>query len=39
MVELGRISRSSFYRFDEDRPARRDGDMDSAMPSTAPPLE
>jgi putative transposase len=28
MVELGRISRSSFYRFDEDRPARRDGDME-----------
>ena len=28
MVELGRISRSSFYRFDEDRPARRKGDME-----------
>jgi putative transposase len=28
MVKLGQISRSSFYRFDEDRPARRDGDME-----------
>jgi len=28
MVELGRVSRSSFYRFDENRPARRDGDME-----------
>jgi putative transposase len=28
MVELGRISRSSFYRFDEDRPAQRKGDME-----------
>src|SRR5438874_13647374 len=25
MVQLGRISRSSFYRFDDERPARRDG--------------
>jgi transposase InsO family protein len=28
MVKLGRISRSSFYRFDEDRPPRRKGDME-----------
>ena len=28
MVKLGRISRSGFYRFNGDRPARRDGDMD-----------
>jgi putative transposase len=28
MVELGRISRSSFYRFDEDRPTRRKSDME-----------
>ena len=28
MVKLGQISRSSFYRFDEDRTARRDGDME-----------
>jgi putative transposase len=27
MVELCRVSRSGFYRFDGDRPARRDGDM------------
>jgi putative transposase len=28
MVKLGRISRSSFYRFHEGRAARRDGDME-----------
>jgi putative transposase len=28
MVKLGRISRSSFYRFDADRPAERDRDME-----------
>ena len=28
MVELGRVSRSGFYRFDEDRPSRADGDME-----------
>jgi putative transposase len=28
MVKLGQVSRSSFYRFDEGRPARRDGDME-----------
>ena len=28
MVELGEVSRSSFYRFDGDRPARRDDDME-----------
>jgi putative transposase len=28
MVKLGRISRSSFYRLEEDRPAREDGDME-----------
>jgi transposase InsO family protein len=28
MVELGRLSRSSFYRFDEDKPAPKDGDME-----------
>ena len=28
MVKLGRISRSSFYRFDGDQPARRDSDME-----------
>jgi hypothetical protein len=28
MVKLGRVSRSSFYRFDQDRLARRDGDME-----------
>lgn len=28
MVELGRLSRSGFYRFDEDREAGRDPDMD-----------
>ena len=28
MVELGRVSRSGFYRFDEDRPSRPDGDME-----------
>ena len=28
MVELGQVSRSGYYRFQEDRPARRDGDME-----------
>jgi putative transposase len=28
MVELGQVSRSGFYRFDEDRPALPDGDME-----------
>ncbi len=28
MVELGQVSRSGYYRFEEDRPARRDGDME-----------
>ncbi|MGA3240956.1 MAG: IS3 family transposase [Bryobacteraceae bacterium] len=28
MVELGRVSRSGFYRFDEDSPSRPDGDME-----------
>jgi putative transposase len=28
MVELGRVSRSGFYRFDEDGPSRPDGDME-----------
>jgi putative transposase len=28
MVELGEVSRSGFYRFDGDRPAGRDGDME-----------
>ena len=28
MVESAQISRSSFYRFDEDRPPRPDGDME-----------
>jgi putative transposase len=28
MVELSRVSRSSFYRFDGDRPPGRDGDME-----------
>jgi transposase InsO family protein len=28
MVELGRVSRSSFYRFETDGPARPDGDME-----------
>jgi putative transposase len=28
MVELGRVSRSGFYRFEEDGPPRRDGDME-----------
>ena len=28
MVELGRVSRSGFYRFDEDGPPRPDGDME-----------
>ena len=28
MAELGRVSRSSFYRLDEDKPAPRDGDME-----------
>jgi putative transposase len=28
MVELGRVSRSGFYRFDEDSPSRADGDME-----------
>jgi putative transposase len=28
MVELGEVSRSGLYRFDENRPARRDGDME-----------
>jgi putative transposase len=28
MVELGQVSRSGFYRFDEDRPPRPDGDME-----------
>jgi putative transposase len=28
MVELGGVSRSGFYRFDEDRPSRPDGDME-----------
>jgi putative transposase len=28
MVELGRVNRSSFYRFDEDREPRPDPDMD-----------
>ena len=28
MVELGGVSRASFYRFDEDRPVRPDPDMD-----------
>jgi putative transposase len=28
MVELGRVSRSGFYRFDEDQKARPDPDMD-----------
>ena len=28
MMELGRVSRSGFYRFSEDRPARPDRDMD-----------
>ena len=28
MVELGGVSRSGFYRFDGDRPAGRDGDME-----------
>jgi transposase InsO family protein len=28
MVELGRVSRSGFYRFDEDQEARPDPDMD-----------
>jgi len=28
MVELGRVSRSGFYRFQEDRPAGPDPDMD-----------
>ena len=28
MVELGRVSRPGFYRFEEDGPPRRDGDME-----------
>ena len=28
MVELGRVSRSGFYRFDDNRPPRPDGDME-----------
>ena len=28
MVELGRVSRSGFYRFEEDGPPRPDGDME-----------
>jgi putative transposase len=28
MAKLGRVSRSSFYRFEEGRPVRRDGDME-----------
>jgi putative transposase len=28
MVALGQVSRSGFYRFDEDRPAQPDGDME-----------
>ena len=28
MVELGRVSRSGFYRFDDERPPRPNGDME-----------
>jgi hypothetical protein len=28
MAELGRVSRSSFYRSQEEKPAPKDGDMD-----------
>jgi len=28
MVELGQVSRSGYYRFEEDRPPQRDGDME-----------
>jgi len=28
MVKLGRVSRSGFYRFDEEKPAKPDNDMD-----------
>jgi hypothetical protein len=31
MVKLGRVSRSSFYRFDEDRPGRSDMDLRDAI--------